>query len=31
MTRDEFLNLDWNDSHICYDIQVEQYRTITYL
>ena len=30
MTRDEFINLDWSDSHICYDIQVGQYRTITY-
>ena len=31
MTREEFLSIDWNDSHITYDITVGNYRTIAYL
>lgn len=31
MTKEEFLRLDWDDSHIGYDMQVDQYRTIAYI
>ena len=31
MTREEFLAIDWNDSHVGYDMQVSNYRTIAYL
>ena len=31
MTKEEFLRLDWDDSHIGYDMQVGQYRIIAYI
>jgi len=36
MTREEFLNIDWSDSHIRYDMQVTnnesiRYRTVAYV
>lgn len=31
MTKQDFLNMDWNDSHISYDMKVGNFRTITYL
>lgn len=31
MTAEEFKNMDWNDSHVGYDMQVGNYRTIAYL
>lgn len=31
MTKQEFLNMDWNDSHVSYDMKVGNFRTIAYL
>ena len=31
MTKEEFLNLGWDDSHVGYDIEVEKYRHIAYM
>lgn len=31
MTKQEFLNMDWNDSHVSYDMKVGNSRTIAYL
>ena len=31
MTRDNFLNMDWNDSHIGYDMKVGHFRNIAYI
>lgn len=31
MTATEFKNMDWNDSHVGYDMQVGNYRRIAYL
>lgn len=31
MTAEEFKNMDWNDSHVGYDMQIGNYRKIAYL
>ena len=31
MTKQDFLNMDWNDSHVSYDMKVGNFRTIAYL
>lgn len=31
MTRKDFLNMDWNDSHVGYDMKVGRYRRIAYM
>lgn len=31
MTKKEFLDIDWNDAHVGYDIEVGKYRKIAYM
>ena len=31
MTREEFYNLGWDDSHVGYDIEVSKYRHVAYM